>query len=146
MTGPVHLRGLNFAFGGESSLPATTQPTDLPDSTILISWSDPTTFPALAGPSLGFAGSYAVPTAAGLLRLRNGWVVIDRTDPMADGFGTNGTFGQVILHELGHAMNLDHVLEPVQLMFPYLSNTSPADYQSGDLAGLAQVRSPGCLA
>lgn len=137
--------GLSIVFGGESSLPATTQPTDLPDSTMLISWSDPTTFPVLAGPSLGFGGSYAVPTEDGRLRLRNGWVVLDRTDPMADGFGVNGSFGQVFLHELGHAANLDHVLEPLQLMFPYLTPTSPPDYQAGDLAGLAQVRAASCL-
>jgi hypothetical protein len=137
--------GLTVVFGGESSLPATTQPTDLPDSTILIAWSDPATLPILQGPSLGFGGVTSVPTAGDRLRLRNGWVILDRTDPMADGFGRGGSFGQVFLHELGHAVNLDHVIEPVQLMFPYLSPSSPADYQAGDLAGLAQVRALDCL-
>lgn len=135
--------GLTIVFGGETSLPATTASSDLPDSSILIGWTDPTAIPALAGAALGYGGVATIPSGDHL-RIRNGWVVLDRTDPVAPGFGP-GSMGQVLLHELGHAMNLDHVLEPLQLMFPYLGSASPADYQSGDLAGLGQARAVSCL-
>lgn len=135
--------GLTIVFGGETSRPATTSPSDLPDSSVLIGWTDPATIPALAGAALGYGGVATIPSGD-RLRIRNGWVVLDRTDPVAPGFGP-GSMGQVLLHELGHAMNLDHVLEPMQLMFPYLTSASPADYQAGDLAGLGQARAESCL-
>ena len=138
--------GIDFTYGGESSLPAIIDPSTLPDGTILIAWSDPSQVPELGGSALGLAGAYPVPSQGGRLRMSTGTVVLDRTDAISPGFGKGVTFGQILLHELGHVMNLDHVLEPMQLMYPYLSTTSPAEFQSGDLAGLAQARSPGCLA
>lgn len=138
--------GLNFTYGGESSLQATVDSSTLPDSTILIAWSDPGQVPELAGSALALAGGYPVPAQQGRLRMSTGVVILDRTEAIAPGFGMGVTYGQVLLHELGHVMNLDHVLEPLQLMYPYLTPTSPTDFQAGDLAGLAQARSPGCLA
>lgn len=146
MTRLTRATGMDFAYGGESSLPATIDPSTLPDRTILIAWSDPSLIPQLAGPALGLAGGYPVPSQDGRLRMSTGIVILDRTDPISPGFGKGVTSGQVLMHELAHVMNLDHVIEPMQLMYPYLTPTSPADFQAGDLAGLAQARSPGCLA
>ncbi|MFM8351692.1 MAG: matrixin family metalloprotease [Actinomycetales bacterium] len=137
--------GLDFMYGGEPSAEVAADPRKLPDSTILIGWSDPTALPILDGSSLAVADLIPVKTADQRLRIRNGWVILDSTENLTPGFVADKSLGQVLLHELGHVMNLDHVLEPIQLMYPYLSDVSPADYANGDLAGLAWARSPGCL-
>lgn len=52
----------------------------------------------------------------------------------------------VVLHELGHAMGLDHVNNPAELMNPTISPRL-TDLQGGDRAGLVRLgRSAGCLA
>jgi len=137
--------GLELMYGGEASDDLMTDPRKLPDNTILIGWSDPTRLKALDGSALALADLLAVPSSDGRLRIRNGWVILDSTESLTPGFVPDKSLGQVLLHELGHVMNLDHVLEPVQLMYPYLGPYSPADYQNGDLAGLAWARSPGCM-
>ena len=45
-------------------------------------------------------------------------------------------FGPVLLHELGHTMGLDHVVDPTQVMFAAATSTSPNTYGAGDLRGL----------
>lgn len=146
MTRLARATSMDFVYGGETSLAASIDASTLPDRTILIAWSDPSLIPQLAGPALGLAGAYPVPSQDGRLRMSTGIVILDRTDPTSPGFGKGVTSGQVLMHELGHVMNLDHVIEPMQLMYPYLTPTSPSDFQAGDLAGLAQARSQGCLA
>ncbi len=49
------------------------------------------------------------------------------------------------LHELGHAMGLDHAGSSAELMYPVLQR-SLTDLQAGDLRGLAKVGRPaGCI-
>jgi hypothetical protein len=42
----------------------------------------------------------------------------------------------LILHELGHAAGLSHVVRTTELMYPELSETGPLVYGAGDRAGL----------
>lgn len=137
--------GLEFMYGGEASRALVNDPRRLPDSTILIGWSDPAQTPVLDGSALAVADLMPTRMSDGRLRVAKGWVILDSTENLAPGFITTKSLGQVLLHELGHVMNLDHVLEPVQLMYPYLGPYSPATFQQGDLAGLAWARSTGCM-
>jgi predicted Zn-dependent protease len=41
-----------------------------------------------------------------------------------------------ICHELGHAAGLNHVSRQPQVMYPYVSDTSPDVYTPGDIQGL----------
>jgi|GEM_PF-2375637 len=47
--------------------------------------------------------------------------------------------GPVLLHELGHAVGLDHVADSSQLMNAVASSSGPTTYGAGDLTGLWQV-------
>jgi hypothetical protein len=53
------------------------------------------------------------------------------------GFGAGFTNGALLLHELGHAMGLDHAKHPNEIMYPAQTGTSPAAiYGAGDYRGL----------
>ncbi len=52
----------------------------------------------------------------------------------------------VLLHELGHAVGLNHAHLIGEVMYPSVSDAGPNYYSAGDLAGLAKVgRAGGCL-
>ena len=51
--------------------------------------------------------------------------------------------GPVLLHELAHAVGLDHVQDPTQLMNASASGSGPTTYGAGDLTGLWQVGAAG---
>ena len=51
--------------------------------------------------------------------------------------------GPVLLHELAHAVGLDHVNDPTQLMNASASGSGPRTYGAGDLTGLWQVGAAG---
>ncbi len=70
--------------------------------------------------------------------LVTGQVALDATDRRAPGFGPGTTDGEVLLHELAHAVALGHVLDPTQVMYPQTTN-SESQYGAGDLAGLAAL-------
>ena len=54
----------------------------------------------------------------------------------APGFGLGHTLGSVLLHELGHALNLGHVDVATEQMYPFATPESPAWFGPGDLMGL----------
>ncbi len=58
-------------------------------------------------------------------------------DPDAvPGFGPGHTLGSVLLHELGHALNLGHVDVATEQMYPFASPQSPLWFGPGDRMGL----------
>jgi hypothetical protein len=73
-----------------------------------------------------------------------GQVVLDAEHRLPAGFGPGATQGEVLLHELAHAVGLGHVLDPTQVMYPQTTN-SESQYGAGDRAGLAALgKAAGC--
>ena len=64
---------------------------------------------------------------------------------LESGFGRGVTWGEVIVHELGHIMGLDHVGSSKQVMY-YSTTGFTANLGAGDLTGLRQLGDTrGCL-
>jgi len=77
-----------------------------------------------------------------------GYVVLNaaQRSQYAAGFGAGRTRGELLIHELGHTVGLNHVATTAQIMYPYMIKRSSANYQSGDRTGLAKVGRPaGCI-
>jgi hypothetical protein len=129
----------------------------------LISWATEAEIPEFVStPAIGFGGprllyygrdghgkKLALTTQAGL--------VLD-TDAYFSGVydlsysGTKPTWGETILHEIGHAMGLDHIGATDEVMYPAAGAGPWPDrvfrglYDAGDLAGLAaQGLDQGCI-
>lgn len=78
-------------------------------------------------------------------RITKGMVVIDSAKRYRGGFGSGKTRGEIVMHELGHAMGLGHHGSRAQLMYPYMTDRA-ARYGRGDLRGLwARGARLGCV-
>jgi matrixin len=83
--------------------------------------------------------SWASQPLVSQLRIDDAAVVIKRGVRMKSGFRAGGSIGTLLLHELGHAMGLQHVRDTSQVMYPVIGANSPAGYAAGDRTGLAKV-------
>jgi hypothetical protein len=81
------------------------------------------------------------------LRINDGAVVIRRNAGtiLQSGFKPNGSVGSLLLHELGHAVGLEHSRQG-EIMYPIIGQGTPADYAAGDRRGLSRVvLAAGCM-
>jgi len=148
--------GIKVKFIGTShQIPFQTEETKLPaNQDLLIAWADEAELPAfVTTPAIGFGGpSWVRPARDGrgrpILMTTQAAVVLD-TNAYFSGvytqgyYGTKPAWGEVILHELGHASGLAHVGATDEIMYPgagngpYPDGTFQGLYDAGDLAGLA---------
>ena len=112
---------------------------------LLVAWVPP------ARTDLGLGDGVQGVTVAVALAGRGGGsivtaqVALDADRRLGSGFGPGATEGEVLLHELAHAVGLGHVLDPTQVMYPQTTN-SESRYGAGDRAGLVALgRTAGCL-
>jgi hypothetical protein len=144
--------GLVLQYAGETDeAPSVDRPLIQPErygdgwAPLLVAWSDPSEMPELAGEVAGVGGSAAVPGANGTgLWLVAGRVVFDAPD-LAELMRRENGYGQaraIVIHELAHALGLDHVADPGELMHPVTSNR--LDLGPGDRQGLALVGQVAC--
>jgi hypothetical protein len=81
------------------------------------------------------------------LRISDGAVIIrkDAGTMLKPGFGAGGTVGSLALHELGHAVGLEHA-GTGEIMAPIIDSHTPGNYAAGDRKGLTRVgRAAGCM-
>ena len=80
------------------------------------------------------------------LRIVEAAALIKLGVPLRSGFSGGASVGSLLLHEIGHAVGLNHVGATSQIMYPVLGSYTPAAYQSGDRTGLRVVgRAAGCF-
>ena len=95
---------------------------------------------------IGDGGYRAVGTWNGkavIYRLTSSYVVIDAD---AYRFRSSQIKSSTLLHELGHAVGLNHARQASEVMYPVISPTTGTSYAAGDLTGFRLVgRSAGCL-
>ncbi len=144
--------GLRYAYRGTTRVIPGAGDTFLSpypkDTQLVIAWVKPGTSKHLPKGSdyVGYGGwlSLGEPTRFGsksYYPITQGFVVVDRTRKMRSGFGLgdpkglSGTWGQLVMHELGHTVGLTHVMDKKQLMYPYLQYRAAA-WGLGDLGGL----------
>lgn len=144
--------GLQFVDEGDTDeLPRRGRPGYQPErygdrwAPLLVAWVPPSaTDLGLGTGAKGLAATTAVPTAAGGT-LVTAQVALDAELRLASGFGPGSTEGEVLLHELAHAVGLGHVDDPTQVMY-YQTTNSESTFGAGDRAGLEALGRPaGCL-
>jgi hypothetical protein len=156
--------GLKFAYRGTTTVIPGAKGAKYPsDTQLIVSWAKPgesTFMPARKAGQGGPAGQGGASwmgsrDAKGRAwgKIVQGYVVLDATLPLTAGFGAGpttgwqGTRGQLLMHEIGHSIGLDHpkIADKVQIMYPTMSRKY-AVWGAGDLAGLKILgRSSGCL-
>ena len=145
--------GVSFRYLGQTAgLPQRAWQNTWPagEAPLVIAWGRPL---GQAGASdfltgggvVGQGGWTARGGSGSALQIVNGFVILDATwTNLGQGFGTGGQ-GQVLLHEVGHAMGLGHAPEAAQMMFASVTGKA-GGYGAGDVAGLQAVGLPaGCL-
>lgn len=102
---------------------------------ILVAWAGSGRIPEFDHGAVGFGGSVAIDPALGPASYVTGAVVLDR-EWFADS-ANSAYLPEVLLHELGHVVGLDHVADDEQIMWE--GGLHGADLGPGDLAGLARL-------
>ncbi|MDR6507118.1 matrixin family metalloprotease [Arthrobacter oryzae] len=111
---------------------------------LLISWTTPEAAPKLKGQVIGTGGSTHYSFDGGPKTFVTGSLDLDAPQiagelerPQGPAYAT-----AVILHELSHVMGLEHVDDPLQLMYPEIG--TPDGLAAGDLNGLYQLGKASC--
>ena len=111
---------------------------------MLVSWSPPAQTDLLGDPhAQAVTVPIAVPGGGSGGSIVTAEVVLNADRLLPVGFGPGPSEGEVLMHELGHAVGLGHVSSRTEAMYPSVRGV--AAYGPGDLAGLDTLGRPsGC--
>lgn len=142
------ISGLAFKYVGTTGYRYLGSSSGFPSeqAEITVGWADESELPGLAGSVVGIGGGGGAYTHAAdvAVEMTRGYLTLDNGDVLPGGFDESG-WGQVMLHEIMHALGLGHAREQVQVMFPMLTADS-LSFGAGDISGLRRVGAPsGCL-
>lgn len=137
--------GLKFHFAGTTHEVPDDNPSDQ-HAELLIGWRAANSLVAFQLGAIGFGG-YSSIYRSGHDTISRGFVVIDYQYRLHAGFGFGQTEGQLLMHELGHAVGLAHTNGKSQIMRPMLDDhLYAAMYGAGDINGLKKLgKSQGCF-
>jgi hypothetical protein len=118
------------------------------DDPVWIGWAgegDTDLYRTVGHDVVGVGGSSFVQISGGPRQYVSGYAIVKPSSGLLPGFGPGRSEGNVLLHELGHLVGLDHVSNPEENMYPGVGPQSPNGYGKGDLQGLWQLgASRGC--
>ncbi|WP_270889284.1 hypothetical protein [Pedococcus sp. 5OH_020] len=149
--------GFTFSYKGTTT--EVPQVGSMPRQTaeLVIAYSSPskTTY-NLYGSTLGqggLFGGWVSRTVSGrttyTAAATRGFVVLDSPQMLSQtrgGFGTGLRRTNLLSHELGHAIGLEHVYNTAEQMNPVLTSVAPKGLASGDRAGLTRIgKGAGCI-
>jgi hypothetical protein len=150
--------GLRFVYRGPTRIiPRGQRGTSYPrDTDLVVAWARPAQT-NLLGPGVAGQGGPSWVTWTESRRTKamitSGFVVLNAKLHLGGGFGGGvhngwyGTRGQLLMHELGHAVGLDHPRQDDkwEIMYPTMTGKRAA-WGAGDRHGLPRLgRSRGCL-
>ena len=143
--------GLEFDFVGRTTQKVNPWGDDIDGAAVAIGWRPARTFRHLVNSTqvVGLAGQRSVSgyrdAQGALFRTTQGGVILNAGHRLDRGFGEGTTWGEVIVHELGHVMGLGHVGSRKQVMY-YSTTGYDANLGAGDLNGLRRLGDTrGCL-
>jgi hypothetical protein len=146
--------GMKFKYQGSTSYRYLGGDHDLDGLTdqMVVGWANKNQFTDLApdqyGDAVGIGGGTAQPVS-GLdvdLQMVQGYLTLDNDKgiALARGFNRSG-WGQVMMHEILHALGLGHAESPSQLMFG-TAGSQNFQFGAGDITGMNEVGAPaGCM-
>ena len=143
--------GLDLQFVGRTTQKANPYGDGIDGAAVVIGWRPSRTFRHHVGSSqvVGLAGQRSVSgyrdAKGAVFRTTQAGVILNAGHRLDRGFGTGTTWGEVIVHELGHVMGLGHAGSRKQVMY-YSTTGYDANLGAGDLNGLRQLGDTrGCM-
>jgi hypothetical protein len=110
------------------------------DAMLEIAWATSTQVDELNNGTIGWGGLWWDERQ---VAYHGGIALLDTAGVTSDP-GPGGTWANLLLHELGHVVGLDHAQTTRQVMYPQIPY-SPGRYEAGDLNGLeAKGAAQGC--
>lgn len=136
--------GLDFVYDGETSeRPSQVRPPHQPErygdrwAPLLLAWAPDLGMPAGTGEAAGLGGSTFRTNDEGQSVYVTGMAVFNAGVDLRSGYGGQ-TWGQVIVHEMGHVVGLDHIEDPSSVMNSVMT-LRPATWGDGDRKGLWEL-------
>ena len=146
--------GHDFDYVGTTDQKPNPYGTNVEGAELIIGWRPADDYaPFARNPgTVGLGGNqyytgYREADGSEVYRAVQGGVVLNasKRDELGNGFGRGATWGEVVIHELGHVMGLAHPAADSQIMY-FSATRRDADWGAGDLAGLRALGSTrGCL-